>query len=69
MNELNIAIDVEEAPIDSLDVKMTHGSVSKLEKYNLPVPSIPLRKGIEQTWDWMNRIDKEELRTWFEYSK
>lgn len=69
MSELNISIEIDEAPIDPLDVKMTHGSVLKLEKNDLPVPSTPLRIGIAQTWDWMKKIDKKELRAWFEYSQ
>jgi len=68
LDELEISIDIEEAPIDSLDVKMTHGSIIKLEENNLPIPSTSLLAGITQTWSWMNQIKIEQLRAWFEYS-
>lgn len=68
LDEFDISIDIEQAPIDSLDVKMTHGSVLKLKQNNLPVPSTSLRAGIEKTWDWVNQIEIGRLRAWFEYS-
>jgi UDP-glucuronate 4-epimerase len=68
LDELKISIDIEQAPIDPLDVKMTHGSVAKLETRNLPIPSTSLREGVIETWSWINRIETEQLRAWFEYS-
>ena len=68
IKDLGISIRVEEAAVDPLDVKMTHGSVSKLEASNFPVPSTNLRDGIAQTWNWMNNLEIDQLRAWFEYS-
>jgi UDP-glucuronate 4-epimerase len=67
LNELKIFTEIEQAPIDSLDVKITHGSVSKLAENNLPVPATSLREGIQQTWNWMEQIEIDQLRAWFEY--
>jgi len=69
LDELDISIDIEQAPIDPLDVKMTHGSVAKLETSSLPIPSTSLREGLIETWSWINRIEAEQLRAWFEYSR
>lgn len=68
LDQFGISIDIEQAPIDSLDVKMTHGSVLKLKQNKLPIPSTSLRAGIEQTWSWVNQIEIKQLRAWFEYS-
>jgi UDP-glucuronate 4-epimerase len=68
IRDLGIKVQVEEASIDPLDVKMTHGSVLKLEKSHLLVPTTDLRDGITQTWNWMNKIEINQLRAWFEYS-
>ena len=67
LDQFGISIDIERAPIDSLDVKMTHGSVVKLRQSNFQVPSTSLRAGIEQTWSWLNQIETKQLRAWFEY--
>ena len=66
--ELEIHIEIEEALADPLDVKMTHGSTAKLHENALPVPLTHLRDGILETWNWMNSINKDHLRAWFEYS-
>ena len=66
--DLGIKVQVEEASIDPLDVKMTHGSVLKLQESHLPVPTTDLRDGITQTWNWINKIEISQLRAWFEYS-
>lgn len=68
LEELQIHIEVEETAADPLDVKMTHGSVAKLQENLLPVPLTHLRDGIRETWKWMNGIEKDQLRAWFEYS-
>lgn len=68
IRDLGLKVQIEEASIDPLDVKMTHGSVLKLEESHLPVPTTDLRDGITQTWNWMNRIEINQLRAWFEYS-
>ena len=68
IRDLGIKVQVEEASIDPLDVKMTHGSVLKLQESHLPVPTTDLRDGITQTWNWMNKIEISQLRGWFEYS-
>jgi UDP-glucuronate 4-epimerase len=68
LDDLGISTKIEQAPIDALDVKVTHGSVVKLEESKLPVPSTSLRAGIQETWSWMNQIEIEQLRAWFEYN-
>ncbi len=68
LEELEIHIEIEETSADPLDVKMTHGSVAKLQENALPVPLTHLRDGIRETWKWMNVIEKDQLRAWFEYS-
>ena len=68
INDLEISVEIEEASVDPLDVKITHGSVAKLEVSNFPVPSTNLRDGIIQTWNWMKHVEIEQLRAWFEYS-
>lgn len=68
LEELEIHIEIEETSADPLDVKKTHGSVAKLQESALPVPLTHLRDGIRETWKWMNGIEKDQLRAWFEYS-
>jgi len=68
LEELEIHIEIEEKSPDPLDVKKTHGSVAKLQENALPVPLTHLRDGIRETWKWMNGIEKDQLRAWFEYS-
>jgi UDP-glucuronate 4-epimerase len=66
LEELEISVEVEEASSDPLDVKLTHGSVAKLQASGLPVPLTHLRDGISATWDWTKTIPIEELRVWFD---
>jgi UDP-glucuronate 4-epimerase len=68
LEELNIHIQIEESSADPLDVKMTHGSVARLQANALPVPLTHLRDGVSETWNWMNSIKNDQLRAWFEYS-
>jgi len=51
-----------------MDVKLTHGSTEKLSKFGLTVPDTSLDVGILETWEWIQKIDKNDLRDWFEYS-
>lgn len=53
---------------DLMDVKLTHGSTEKLAKFGLSVPQTTLDVGIQKTWEWIQRINKDDLRDWFEYS-
>ena len=68
IKNLGISVQVEKASVDPLDMKMTHGSVSKLEASHFPVPSTNLHDGIAQTWNWMSNIETKQLRAWFEYT-
>lgn len=68
LEELEIHVKIKETSADPLDVKMTHGSVAKLHANELPVPLTHLRDGILETWNWINSINKDHLRAWFEYS-
>lgn len=53
---------------DSMDVKLTHGSVDKLRHYSLSVPSTDLTQGLMATLTWLNTVSPEELGQWLEYS-
>ncbi len=66
LEELEISVEVEEASSDPLDVKLTHGSVAKLQALELPVPLTHLRDGISETWNWTKTIPIEQLRVWFD---
>ena len=66
LEELEISVEVEEATSDPLDLKMTHGSVAKLQELGLPVPLTHLRDGISETWNWTKTIPIEQLRVWFD---
>ena len=67
MHKLEIPVEIEIQDADSLDVKMTHGSILKLQASNLPIPSTSLEDGIVKTWSWMKQINNHQLRAWFEY--
>ena len=54
---------------DSLDVNITHASTSKLAKAGITIPNTSLRSGIRNTFEWISKIDKNNLREWYEYSK
>jgi UDP-glucuronate 4-epimerase len=64
--DLNLNIRMGDA--DSLDVKLTHASVEKLESLGIPVPNTSLTQGVEKTLDWLKTIDDTKLREWFDYN-
>ena len=68
INQLQIPLEIEIHSQDPLDVKMTHGSIEKLRASGLPIPLTRLHEGIAATWNWMNHIENDQLRAWFEYS-
>ena len=68
LQELQIPTRIEGGIVDPLDVGLTHGSVEKLNAYMLPVPKTSLLEGVSRTWDWMNRVNEDDLKAWFEYS-
>jgi UDP-glucuronate 4-epimerase len=54
---------------DLMDVTLTHGSIAKLNEFNLSVPDTTLDEGILETWKWIQSVNPNDLRDWFEYSK
>jgi UDP-glucuronate 4-epimerase len=53
---------------DLMDVNLTHGSTEKLASFGLSVPRTTLETGIRLTWEWMQKIDQDDLRDWFDYT-
>jgi UDP-glucuronate 4-epimerase len=66
-SELGISPSIKSIDVDNLDVKITHGSVEKLQVNNFEVPNTSLKSGIEQTWNWIQDQELGDLRSWFEY--
>lgn len=66
-SELGISPNIKSIDADNLDVKITHGSVEKLQNFNFDVPSTNLKSGIEQTWNWIQDQELGDIRSWFEY--
>jgi UDP-glucuronate 4-epimerase len=54
---------------DLMDVKLTHGSIAKLNDFSLSIPDTTLDQGILETWQWIQSVSSNDLRDWFEYSK
>jgi UDP-glucuronate 4-epimerase len=65
---MGLKLNIRIGDSDSLDVKLTHASVDKLESLGIPVPSTSLAQGVEKTLDWLKTIDDEKLREWFDYN-
>ncbi len=63
-----ISPNIVNAKADLMDVNLTHGSIEKLTHFGLSVPQTTLEVGIQRTWEWIQRIDNDDLRDWFEYS-
>jgi UDP-glucuronate 4-epimerase len=66
-SELGINPIIRSSDADNLDVQITHGSVEKLQSFNIEVPNTSLKSGIGQTWNWIQDQDLDDLRSWFEY--
>ena len=63
-----ISPNIVNSKADLMDVNLTHGSIEKLTQFGLSVPQTTLEVGIQKTWEWIQRIDNDDLRDWFEYS-
>jgi UDP-glucuronate 4-epimerase len=69
ISELGLDLQINQAKYDELDVRLTHGSVSKLRNMQLPVPSTSLADGVSKTLNWIDSLSNSDLLKWFEYSK
>lgn len=65
----DLNLNVRPTDPDSLDVKMTHGSIRKLEENGIPVPSTSLHDGVQKTIQWFRGMNLDDLKEWFEYSR
>jgi UDP-glucuronate 4-epimerase len=68
LDNCKISPKIVKTKADLMDVNLTHGSTEKLANFGLSVPQTTLEVGIQLTWDWIQKIDKNDLRDWFEYS-
>jgi UDP-glucuronate 4-epimerase len=68
LEELGIKIKIKQFVQDELDVNVTHASVEKLKKTGICIPETNLKKGLELTYDWVQKIDLKKLRNWYEYT-
>lgn len=68
LDNYKISPKIVKTKADLMDVNLTHGSTEKLANFGLSVPQTTLEAGIQLTWDWIQKIDKNDLRDWFEYS-
>jgi UDP-glucuronate 4-epimerase len=68
LDNYKISPKIVKTKADLMDVNLTHGSTEKLANFGLSVPQTTLESGIQITWDWIQKIDKNDLRDWFEYS-
>jgi len=64
IQDLGCKLSIIQNPKDELDVDITHGSVKKLENWNIKVPQTSLIVGIQNTIDWMRSISTSELNSW-----
>jgi UDP-glucuronate 4-epimerase len=69
LDQKNTAIQIEKCDIDPLDVKLTFGSIEKLTRYGVSVPSTRLQEGLQATWEWLDKISRDDLREWYEFAK
>ena len=67
ITELCPDFEVFKMPVNSYDVKKTHGSTEKLTKYSIPVPNTTLEYGIGNTFDWIRTISDGDIREWYDY--
>jgi len=65
---MGLKLNIRMGDVDSLDVKLTHGSVDKLKSLGIPVPNTSLALGVEKTFEWLKSIDETRLREWFDYN-
>ena len=68
LENYRISPKIVNAQADLMDVNLTHGSTVKLADFGLSVPQTTLEVGIQLTWEWIQKIDKDDLREWFDYS-
>jgi UDP-glucuronate 4-epimerase len=69
ISELGLRLQINQESYDELDVRLTHGSVTKLRNMHLPVPSTSLADGVYKTLNWIESLSNSDLLKWFEYSK
>jgi len=68
LDSYKISPNIVKAKADLMDVNLTHGSTEKLADFGLSVPQTTLEVGIQLTWEWIQKIDRDDLRDWFDYS-
>lgn len=68
LEKMGLFLNILNAQPDSLDVKVTHGSVDKLKALGIPVPSTSLENGTRQTLEWISGIKKSTLNEWYNYN-
>jgi nucleoside-diphosphate-sugar epimerase len=69
LKSLGISPAVETAENDVLDSKLTHGSNQKLEALGYSVPTTTLEDGVAKTLDWLSNINRDKVKSWYEFSK
>jgi nucleoside-diphosphate-sugar epimerase len=68
LDNYGISPNIVKAKVNLTDVNLTHGSTVKLADFGLSVPQTTLEVGIQLTWEWIQKIDRDDLRDWFDYS-
>jgi len=68
LQELQLSPKIQKAKTDSMDLKLTHGSVERIRELGLPVPNTSLRDGVRQTWEWFQSQTESDIHNWLEYS-
>ena len=68
LDSYKISPNIVKAKADLMDVNLTHGSTEKLANFGLSVPQTTLEVGLQLTWEWIQKIDRDDLRDWFDYS-
>jgi UDP-glucuronate 4-epimerase len=69
LEELGLSAKIQSAPVDSMDLRLTHGSVDTIRDLGLPVPGTSLRDGVKKTWEWFQSQAPADIQRWFEYSR
>jgi UDP-glucuronate 4-epimerase len=69
LDKKGMGLDIVQNPSDPFDVNLTYGSIEKLERFGIKVPSTKLYSGLDSTLDWMTGIPLKLLREWYEYSR
>jgi UDP-glucuronate 4-epimerase len=64
LGEYKDKLTIEKLPPDETDVSLTHGSIDKISRLGLLVPSTSLEVGLSQTLDWLNDFPLTEIQKW-----